>query len=52
MAEAGLEPGRVRHLSGKTLTVSIWDARRSADGQRRVAPGLADRPLAASGNLA
>jgi ArsR family transcriptional regulator len=52
MAEAGLEPGRVRHLSGKALTVSIWNARRSANRQQRVSPGLADRPSAASGSPA
>ena len=52
MEEAGLEPGRVRHLSGKALTVSIWHARRSADRQHRAAPSLADRPLAPSGSPA
>jgi SAM-dependent methyltransferase len=30
LAEAGLRPGRVRHLRGKALTVSIWNAVRPA----------------------
>jgi ubiquinone/menaquinone biosynthesis C-methylase UbiE len=30
LAEAGLKPGRVRHLRGKALTVSIWSAVRPA----------------------
>ncbi len=34
LSEAGLAPGRVRHLTGKALTVSIWDARRPAPVER------------------
>jgi SAM-dependent methyltransferase len=30
LGEAGLQPGRVRHLRGKALTVSIWSAVRPA----------------------
>jgi len=37
LQEAGLEPGRVRHLRAKPLTVSIWSARRPAGGERRLA---------------
>jgi len=36
LAEAGLKSGRVRHLRGKALTVSIWSAVRSgSEGRRR-----------------
>src|SRR4029077_6440123 len=36
LAEAGLKPGRVRHLRGKALTVSIWSAvRPGSEGRRR-----------------
>jgi ArsR family transcriptional regulator len=35
LAENGLVPGRLRHLKGTPLTVSIWDARRPALGDRR-----------------
>ena len=37
LSEAGLLPGRVRHLKGKALTVSIWDARRPGVGEQRLA---------------
>ncbi len=35
LAENGLVPGRVRHLKGSQLTVSIWDACRQALTDRR-----------------
>jgi ArsR family transcriptional regulator len=38
LAEAGLKPGRVRHLRGKALTVSIWSAVRPGSEARRRAP--------------
>ena len=39
LVEAGLKPARVRHLRGKTLTVSIWSAiRPGSEGRRRVLP--------------
>jgi ubiquinone/menaquinone biosynthesis C-methylase UbiE/DNA-binding transcriptional ArsR family regulator len=37
LAEAGLKPGKVRHLSAKALTVSIWVAQRPAPEGRRPA---------------
>ena len=37
LAEAGLVPGRVRHLRGKALTVSIWEAKRREEAERRIA---------------
>lgn len=38
--EAGLEPGRARHLPGSPLTVAIWDARRRA--ARPLAPSQSE----------
>ena len=52
LEEAGLEPGRVRHLRGKALTVAIWDAQRPASGSKRLARSLEDRSPASSGSLA
>ena len=49
LAGAGLKPGRVRHLRGKALTVSIWSAVRPApiqaanDSRKRTQPDRARR---------
>ncbi len=44
LTEAGLKPGRIRHLRGKALTVSIWSAvRPGSEGRRRVLPERARR---------
>jgi ubiquinone/menaquinone biosynthesis C-methylase UbiE/DNA-binding transcriptional ArsR family regulator len=43
LAEAGLKPGKVRHLSGKALTVSIWVAQRPGPEGRRPAWSESER---------
>jgi ubiquinone/menaquinone biosynthesis C-methylase UbiE len=52
LAEAGLAPGRVRHLRGKALTFSIWDARRAAGRPARVGRAANLRASSPSGDLA
>jgi ubiquinone/menaquinone biosynthesis C-methylase UbiE/DNA-binding transcriptional ArsR family regulator len=48
LAEAGLKPGKVRHLSSKALTVSIWVAQRPAPEGRRPARDEDERLLEAT----
>jgi ArsR family transcriptional regulator len=52
LLEAGLRPGRVHHLRGRALTITIWQARRPVSAFDTAASAAEDTSLAQTGGLA